>query len=284
MPLPPQKDRTDSDESRLHHLEILAAGIAGRAVPVISKPLKPDASYTDIRSIFVPQGTPVEQLFDQVISQACLLRAGSLRREFAEAIIGRRPLAFRYLFAEIARCVREYEAILPRRFCAHSAFASFSSAPSNCQGSLDIARSNIAFPPIPSFLGIPRPRTTLAYSARYEIQGHDWLTDHEEQRIEQVADAGSSYDDLNAARDETADPSPDPQIAGGRLTEILRKILGLGDGTKLERSTASRGARSTLRNSNTRPDGVPNIPGHPAQAIIPNGTLRKSDIARIGPP
>ena len=240
MPLPLRKEKASDDEAGLYHLELLASGIAGKTTPVIPKDLRPGASYTDIHSIYVPRSTADQLLFDQVIAQACLLRAASFRREFAEAIIGRRALALRYLFAEIARCARQHKAILPRKFCTHSAFSAFAPTPGNSRESMEIARSDLSFPPLPDFLGIPRPRTTLAHSARYELEVSDWLERRTEQRVEQAADP--SHGDLDIAKDEKADLSPDPQIAGGRVTEFLRKILGLGDATKLEQSTTSLGA------------------------------------------
>lgn len=133
---------------------LLASSIAGRTVAVA---VAHDAAWSDGRTIYVRP----EDARREVITQAALLRAGSLDAAVVGALTGRTALSRRYLALEGRRALAGLADILPAIVFADvtGPVAEASAIPTDSPAtSLLVARSRAAVPDPPSWFGTIRTR------------------------------------------------------------------------------------------------------------------------------
>ncbi|NIB38809.1 VWA domain-containing protein [Pseudomaricurvus alkylphenolicus] len=233
----------EPDSSSLHHYNLIASAVAGRAVTVHWHGSHKYRAYSDGRSIYLPALGTVEDRLDKntadnerlsVIAQALLLRAGSLRRRWVQRLVGQRQLAERYLYAEICRAANAFAHLLPRRFTSAPALGAFPYRTQDSEDSLKLAGSRQSFPPIPDLIGTLRPVLLLTNN----------LADSAFAELTEKQQAGKMtfkpVDELDDDDKEDAEESKilklfqNPLSSGGALSDMLNDILGAGRSGKPE--------------------------------------------------
>lgn len=224
-----------------HHYNLIASAVAGRTISVHwhNNPRLP--AYTDNRGVFLPATGRRQDQVMEVISQALLIRSGSLRRQQLQHLVGRSRIAQRYVQAELARGAALYNDILPRRFCDHPAIRNFPNRSVDAEGSLQLALGDQQFPEAPPFLG--KLRAVLILSTNLPDTAFATLTRKQQRGGMEKAE----LPELDEADQDDAEESKilrmfqNPLLSGGAIADLLNRILGAGPSGRPEDDSSSNG-------------------------------------------
>jgi nitric oxide reductase NorD protein len=139
----------------------LASAIVGRATPVRESDKESALAFSDGRSIFLPKSPAADQeIWPAIAAQAVLIAAGSLHASLLRQLVGRRPLAQRYVYLEVLRASHVLRDRLPLAYSARSELA-IAPRTESAAASLALASSRAPLPQAPPYFGTVRPLLTL---------------------------------------------------------------------------------------------------------------------------
>ncbi len=203
----------------LHHLDLLASAIAGRALVVAALEGSGDP-WTDGTTVYIDTRDEPQLRRAAVAVQASLLGAESLQPAVVTGLQRRPSLLRRYLSLEGHRALSAHERFLPLglRALVDHPLAARSASPAD---SLVIATSQGPLPDPPSFFGTIRPRALRVESSACDP---DSANPHVERRHRKgVLDDFDPDDDDDLVIDLTS-----PVGGGGGVGALLKRLFGEG--------------------------------------------------------
>lgn len=222
----------------LFALGVLASSIVGREIPIKYLSRSSQLAYSDSSAIFIKPNTTIEYQRLEVLSQAVLLKLGTLQEPCVNKLIGKSNVKNRFILVELARGHRLFFNQLPRLFL--SAFRPFisDSQSQSAEDSLYIAQSFRQIPQGPEWVGSIRPfklflgsRTPLGKAIN-----SDELSDLENKT---KAPDNDKDDDENSYKDKLWEYLSSPLGNDGMFSKALRDLLDMSsspDGTGQEGS------------------------------------------------
>jgi nitric oxide reductase NorD protein len=153
--------------STLDYLSWVAGAIAGRNMPVATSKSVGPVACSDGHRIFLPNGYEDEAaLWATVVSQTCLIAAGSLEPPLMQHLLGRNRAALRFAYVEVQRACVLYRDRLPMWYSNLSEFSQSAPLSESAKMSLQIALGSTPLPETPSFFGTIKPLMVLRRALR----------------------------------------------------------------------------------------------------------------------
>jgi nitric oxide reductase NorD protein len=213
-------------ESATHPYTLIASAIGGRGIPVHWHNNAAYGAYTDNQCIYVPAHDAARSHAFDIIAQALLIRGESLSRRRAQRLLGRTPLTQRYLFAEVVRLARAHQHFLPRSFAEHAAITTFAHRTASAEESYALARSRIALPEPPAFIGSFRGLSILKqFGSSETAQALSKRQQLEKRQLEQTPQL-SEDEEENAEESKLLKLFQTPMFGNRALSDLLRNLLG----------------------------------------------------------
>ncbi len=147
----------NNDNKHLIALGFLASSIVGREIPIRYLLSSTQLAYSDCRTIFIRPNTNTEYQRLEVLSQALLLKLGTLQEPCLNKLIGKSNVNNRFLIIELARGYQLFFDQLPRILLSALQPFVLDFDSQSAEDSLRIAQSYRRIPRGPEWLGSIRP-------------------------------------------------------------------------------------------------------------------------------
>ena len=233
---------------------LLASAVGGRTIPIHWHHNPSLKTYTDLRNIYIAAGEGKTDHVLDVISQALLMRGGSLEPHLIQRLLGRRRAVERYLFAEVARTAKCFQHILPRLYCEQAALAAIGTPSHNAAESLELALGHQALPPIPNFLGTLRItlllKQALFRSAFTGLTKKQQAGQFDYKSVPRLAEGEEDH----AEESKLLKLLQNPLFSGGAVSDLLSKLLGAGTSGQPDKNPQSSGGAEMKSSGVTRAD------------------------------
>lgn len=212
----------------LHALGLLASSVVGReiAIKYLSNSLQ--LAYSDCTVIFIKSNNTIEHQRLEVLSQAVLLKLGTLQEPCVKKLIGKSKVKNRFLMVELSRGYQLFFNQLPCLFL--SAFQPFNIGlkSQSAEDSLHIAQGFRDIPLGPKWVGSIRPFSLLLTSTTSlgKAINSDELSDLEN-KITTPDNDDNKDEEENSYKDKLWEYLSSPLGNDGMFSKALRDILDM---------------------------------------------------------
>jgi Mg-chelatase subunit ChlD len=225
---------------------MLAGAIAGRKISVEVSDNENAIGFSDGKTLFLPASHAIDDLLQWplVVSQACMIAAGSLDASVLRYLVGRQRAVQRYVYLEVLRATRFCNDRLPLRFTDLVELRNAQALSDSAAKSLTIALSAVPLPPTPGYFGTIKPLATLRRAIgdeRFATWRNRALASSPGQNaVPELAD------DMDTESSKILKLFQNPLARGNRLSNWLNALFGSGHSKNKPESNSPENAGAEL--------------------------------------